>query len=358
MNLILVTGCSGRIGQIVCRRFIENGCRVIGFDIKNPNIEGVEFIEVDLTSDKSVRRGFDHIRHKYGDRINSIIHLASYYSFSGSNTELYDKLTVRGTGRILENAKTFKTEQFLFSSTMLVYKPSYPGKKITENSTLDAKWDYPKSKIRTENLIHKLRGHIPTISLRIAGCYDNECHSIPIANEIQRIYEHQFTSRLFPGDMTHGSAYLHLDDLADAIWLAYQKRAELPEETTLLIGESRVMSYDAMQKALSKLIDGKEIRTIRVPKWVAKSGAWAMNNLPIFRSGFIEPWMIDLADDHYELDISRARLMLNWTPKHFVGNVLPSMIDFLKIDPIEFYRTNDLICPEWLKEKYKETASV
>lgn len=360
MSLIVVTGCSGRIGTRVCKRFSENGFKVVGFDVRPPEPEAgaVDFVKVDLTSDESVRQGFEHIRTKYGTRITSIIHLAAYYSFSQSHPELYDKITVQGTGRMLANAQNFQTEQFLFSSTMLVYKPTLPGVKITEDSAVDPKWDYPKSKVKTETLMHNKRGHIPTVVMRIAGCYDDECHSIPISNEIQRIYEHQFTSWVYPGDITHGASYLHLDDLTDAVWLAVSKRAELPSESMFLIGEDRTMSYDAIQKEISKLLEGKELHTMRVPKWFAKAGAWVENHVPFMEGNFIEPWMIDLADDHYELDISHARELLGWSPKHFVGTSLPVMIKFLRDDPVGFYKANDLVCPDWVKRKKKETANV
>src|SRR5262245_16560705 len=35
-------------------------------------------------------------------------------------------------------------------------------------------------------------------------------------------------------------------------------------------------------------------------------------NLRLVEEPFIKPWMIDLADDHYELEISRDRALLDW----------------------------------------------
>ena len=37
---------------------------------------------------------------------------------------------------------------------------------------------------------------------------------------------------------------------------------------------------------------------------------------------FIRPFLIDLASDHYALDISRARDLLGWEPRHFIGEEL------------------------------------
>lgn len=101
---------------------------------------------------------------------------------------------------------------------MLVHAPCEPGQKINEDWPLDPKRDYPRSKVQTEELIRAQRGDIPVVILRIAGVYDDRCHSIPLAHQIQRIFERKLTSHVFPGDISHGQAFLHLEDpLADRI---------------------------------------------------------------------------------------------------------------------------------------------
>jgi nitric oxide synthase oxygenase domain/subunit len=55
--------------------------------------------------------------------------------------------------------------------------------------------------------------------------------------------------------------------------------------------------------------------------------------------------MIDLADDHYALDIGRARDLLGWTPRHRVLDVLPDVVALLKRDPRAWYELHDLTPP-------------
>jgi nucleoside-diphosphate-sugar epimerase len=74
---------------------------------------------------------------------------------------------------------------------------------------------------------------------------------------------------------------------------------------------------------------------------VAKTGAWLQDVLPV-EDPFIKPWMIDLADDHYALDTTRARTMLGWEPKRSLRATLPKMVAALKADPERFYRENKL----------------
>ncbi|MEZ4571649.1 MAG: hypothetical protein R2849_15210 [Thermomicrobiales bacterium] len=51
--------------------------------------------------------------------------------------------------------------------------------------------------------------------------------------------------------------------------------------------------------------------------------------------------MVDIADDHIELDISRARDLLGWEPQHFVLDSVPNMIDELRRDPAAWYERHD-----------------
>ncbi|MCB1181664.1 MAG: NAD(P)-dependent oxidoreductase [Chlamydiia bacterium] len=351
-GVILVTGSSGRIGAAVCKRMGKN-FDIVGFELLKALYASAneELVPCDISSDESVAQALAHIRNFYGNRITSVIHLAAYYSFSQQHLELYDKITVEGTRRLLKGLQSFHVEQFIFSSTMLVHQPTVPGKKITEETPLKPKWAYPASKVKTEKVIHEERGEIPTVILRISGVYDDDCHSIPISNQIQRIYEGQFNAHVFSGDVTHGSSFMHMEDLTNAIENAIHKRNELPKEITLLLGESSVLSYDQMQRQISQLLFNKEFSTHIFPKPLAKFGAWVENHIPLSKNSFIQPWMIDLADDHYDLDISKAEKFLKWIPKHSLEKTLPIIIADLKQDPVAWYKKNGLKMPESILKK-------
>jgi nucleoside-diphosphate-sugar epimerase len=303
-------------------------------------------VDADLGADESVDRALRRVRERHGRQIASVIHLAAYYDFSGEPSPLYDEITVRGTGRLLRGLRRdFRVEQFVFSSTMLVHAPGEPGRPIHEGSPLDPKWDYPQSKVRTEELIRAEHGDIPYVLLRIAGVYDDTGHSIPLAHQAQRIRERWLTGRVYPGDTARGQAFLHLDDLVDALLRLVRRRAQLPPELTLLLGEPETLSYDELQRAFARLIHGEEWETRQVPKALAKTGAWLQDALPLAEEPFIKPWMIDLADDHYELDVSRARTLLGWEPRHSLRDTLPKMVAALKADPLAWYNANKLEPP-------------
>ncbi|MGI8400800.1 MAG: vitamin K epoxide reductase family protein [Gemmatimonadaceae bacterium] len=357
-EVVIVTGSSGLIGSAILAR-LSASYRGVGFDRagdSRPKSERVECICVDVTSDESVMAGLERVRYAYGDRIASFIHLAAYYDFSGAPSRKYDEVTVRGTQRVLRALQEFDVGQFVFSSTILVHAPSPPGERLNENSPLDPKWPYPKSKVETEKVILQERGHIPVVILRIAGVYDDRCHSIPLAHEIQRIYERQFTNHFFPGDVTQGrQSFVHLDDLTSALANTLEQRMKLPGEFTALIGESEALSYAELQEKFGCLIHGTEWETIKIPEKVAEAGAWLQENNPLGDKPFIKPWMVPLADDDFVLDTTRAQTMLNWRPQHSLSETIPSMVDALEADPLKWYGENHLEAPSWLKEK--ETAA-
>ncbi|QJW91199.1 NAD(P)-dependent oxidoreductase [Spirosoma taeanense] len=352
-EIILVTGSSGLIGSSLIRR-LASEYTMIGFDHAGPPYPPEEAVCInnDITSRASIDESLAQVREQFGNRIASVVHLAAYYDFSGEPSPLYEKLTVQGTKHLLEALQSFEVEQFIFSSSMLIYKPTTPGHPLDETAPLAPAWDYPKSKVRTETVIHEQRGSIPAVILRIAGVYNETGHSVPVVHQIQRIYERTLTSHFYSGDTASGNSFVHLEDAVDAIELAIRKRHQLEPETILNIGEETPVSYGEIQETTGQLLYGTDWTTIELPKLLAKVGAAVQD---LVGDPFIKPWMIDRADDHYELNIDKARQVLDWHPRHSLSGTLPTIINNLKENPVEWYRVNELELPDELKEKQKGT---
>lgn len=358
-EVILITGSSGRIGSKLTQRLAAR-YRVIGFDHDPGNcaLEVADCVTVDLTQETSVQRALEYVRSCYGTRLAAVVHLAAYYDFHGQKSPLYDEVNVRGTWRLVRGLRDFKVEQFLFASTMLVHQPTEPGERIDESSPLAANqdWGYPRSKTEAERLLLGHRGDMPLVIARLAAVYDEYCRLIPLARHMQRVYERQMTGHLFAGNPLHGMTYLHIDDLTDALARIIARRAELPRETVLLLGESEPVSYQELQDELGRRIHGREWETQIVPPVVARAGAWLQEHLPTKREAFIKPWMINRADDHYELDTRRARALLGWEPERRLMPMLADMVSVLFHQPRRWYEINDLELPEWLLEERPKAA--
>ncbi|MCF7220728.1 vitamin K epoxide reductase family protein [Marilutibacter chinensis] len=354
--IVLITGIAGSVGSALASALARD-YRVVGMDVAEPEV-AVDWIEIDLTSGKSVEGAVREFRERHGERIASVVHLAAYFDFSGEYKPLYDKVNVDGTRRLLRALQSLEVAQFVYSGTMLVHQATVPGERIDEDSPIRPRWAYPESKARAERVIAEEHGGIPYVLLHLAGLYDGRTAVPTLAQQIARIYERDFTGYVHAGDEDAGQSMIHRDDMIDAFRRAIDRRDRLPSGTTVLVGEPEAMSYRQLQDALGELIHGEEWTTINLPRPLAKAGAWLQGAAePVVPDAidhgekpFIRPFMIEISSDHYALDISRARELLGWEPEHRIQDMLPRIVASLERDPVGWYRDNGITPPPWLEE--------
>ena len=342
-GVVLVTGSSGYLGGAIIRRLAEDYA-LVGLDRPGgaPPPKPAHHIDIDLGSDEAVRDALQKVREKFGGRIASVVHLAAYYDVSGEPNPLYDKTTVQGTRRLIEALQDFEVEQFIYASTMLVHRPTdNPNERINEDSPIDPAWAYPESKVEAEQVLRDRHGDIPLVLARFAGVYDDAGHSPFLAQQIARIHEHRLSARVYPGMLCAGQSFLHLDDLTEAVASLIERRKELPAELPVLVGEPEALGYEEIQDIIGCALHGEEWTTVRIPQPLAKAGAWLQAEV-LGEDGDIKPWMVDASNDHYVLDISRARSLLGWEPSHSLRETLPKMVAALKRDPTGWYKANKL----------------
>ena len=343
--IVLITGATGNLGRSLGKA-LGRDYRIVGLDLK---AQGTEFpvFEADFTSGPSVDLALRKFRDAFGARIASVIHLVAFFDFSGEDHPLYQSVNVDGTRHLLRALQDFDVEQFAYASTMLVHAPCRPGERIDEQQPIDARWAYPKSKAAAEAVIQAEHKRIPYVILRLAGVYDQHAMVPTMAQQMARIYERDFQSYFYSGSTLVGQAMLHREDMHEAFHRTVDRRAVLPPDTEILIGEADAIGYEALQDELGYLIHGvDEWPTVRVPQPIAAVGAWAHGKLEpaipdVIDGGevpFIKPFMIDMANDHYALDIRRARELLGWEPRHRLKDELPKLVAALRTDPVAWYK--------------------
>ncbi|MDP2121942.1 MAG: NAD-dependent epimerase/dehydratase family protein [Hoeflea sp.] len=361
--LVVVTGAAGKIGTALVKA-LAPAYRVIGIDLSREGA-ACEVIETDLTSSDAVTLAVRDLAERHGSQIASVIHLAAYFDFTGENSPAYEAVNVEGTRNLIQALRTCQVEQFIYSGTMLVHRPGAPGVPITEQAEIDPKWAYPQSKARAEEVIRAERGEMACVFLHLAGLYSETTGVPTLVQQIRRIYEREFKAHAYSGDPATGQSLLHEDDMIDAFVRTVDRRADLPGETTMLVGEPEAMGYDELQETLARLIHGSDDwTTVSVPKPLAAAGAWLETRseplvpdaLDYGEKPFIRPFMVEMASDHYELDISRARDLLGWRPRHRIRDTLPKLIAALKSDPLGWYEANGLTVPHWLSTSAERTG--
>lgn len=355
--VILVTGSSGYLGAAVVRRLHEK-YEVVGLDRSSPPHppHEAECVCFDITDQDSVDSALRRVRLAYGDRIAACIHLAAYFDLSGEDSPAYDAVTVEGSERLLKGLQAFELEQFVFASTMLAHAPTEPGTLIDEESPLKAKLPYRASKIRTEERLREARGKEKLVLMRPAGIYDDGTHSAFLAHQIARIHERRMSGKVYPGDLSRGQAFLHLDDLLDAIERIVERRADLPDVFPVLLGEKEPIPFGELQRLIGRELHGEDWITWNIPPRLARIGAWTENRI-LGEDAFIRAWMVDISSDHYALDLSRAKKQLGWAPRHSLRADMPAMLQNLKEDPYAWYEENGLNAARMAPAKVEQAAA-
>jgi len=330
--------------------------RIVGFDREGQDI-GFPVHPIDFIADASVALALRTFRDAYGSRIASVVHLAAYFDFTGEDNPLYQSVNIEGTRRLLRALQDFDLEQFLYPSTMLVHAPCRPGEHIDEEQAIDPAWAYPQSKAAAEAVVRGERQRIPSVILRLAGVYDEHSMVPTMAQQMARVYEHDLQSHLYSGNTLVGQSALHRDDMLDALRRTVDRRAVLPHDAEILIGEADAVGYDVLQDSLGRLMHGSEHwLTLQVPKPLAAAGSWLQGKLePVVPDAidggkvpFIRPFMVVMADHHYALDIRRARRLLDWEARHRLADDLPQLVAALKADPAAWYAANGVTAPDWI----------
>lgn len=366
--VVLITGASGNLGRSVAKALMGEYC-IVGLDLEakeaTPDSDGFPVLAVDLSTNDSVVSALQTFRDVHGSCIASVIHLAVYFDFTGEDNPLYQSVNVEGTRHLLRALQGFEVAQFMYPSTMLVHAPCHPGETIDEAQPIAPAWAYPKSKVAAEAVVRTQCGHIPSVILRLAGVYDTHTMVPSLAQQMARIYERDVQSHLYAGSTLVGQSALHRDDMLDAIQRAADRRALLPSGTEILIGEAEALGYGALQDTLGRLMHGADSwPTLQIPKPLAQAGAWVLGQLePLVpdaidggKPPFIRPFMVAMADDHYALDIRRAKLLLGWAPRHHLADELPLMVSNLKADPAAWYAANGVQAPGWISSVDTEQA--
>ncbi|UGB39538.1 NAD-dependent epimerase/dehydratase family protein [Frateuria soli] len=340
--VVLITGSAGFLGRALVRRLARE-YSLVGLDRPGfPRSDAIERLACDLADEASVRQAVEEVRKRFGTHVASVVHLAGYFDLSGTPNPLYERVNVEGSRRLIDALADFGVEQFVFASTMLVHQPRQgPGEPIDEDSPLGATWAYPESKLEAEAALRASRGSIPLVLMRIAGVYDDRAHSPFLAEQIARIYEGGVLSHVYPGMLCAGQSFVHVDDLAEAFARVIARRGELPAEWPVLVGEPEALGYGEIQNIVGRSLRGESWKTVRVPERLAEVGVWLQANV-LGEDEFIQPWMVEQANDHYLLDTRRAREVLGWAPTHTLRETLPQMTDALSRDPVGWYETNKL----------------
>jgi len=271
---ILVTGTAGFIGSHLCQRLLADGYKVAGIDnfddfydpkIKHRNIAGClkhknfQLTEADVRDSSAME---DVI----SDGVNIIVHLAAKAGVRPSIAKplLYGDVNINGTLVLLEAAKEYKINKFIFGSSSSVYGNN---KKVPFSEDDNA--DFPISPYATTKKAGELLCHtyyhlygISVSCLRFFTVY-GPCQRPDLAiHKFAKLIEHDKPIPVY-GDGTMVRDFTYIDDIIDGTVAAIEKCDGF---NIYNLGNSSPISVNDLIAEIEKALGKKAVRQYLPPQ--------------------------------------------------------------------------------------------
>ncbi len=345
---VIILGAAGFIGSALRRRFRDRW-RLLSVD-NRPIPTGDDFpsegeerrLRCDLGEPAEIDALLDAIEPE-ASSVVGVVHLAAYYDFNNRPDPRYTAIE-EGLAHLLQRLPdTLPNEAcFVYASSMAAMAPTNPGEPQTPESPRSGAWAYPAHKLRAERLIESADTPQPRVELVLAGVYSEWCELVPLFHQIERVRSGSPQSLFYPGPVDRGLTYVHVEDAADAFGRAVERLPGREGVIRLLIGEPEPVTYKEIQSTAAEHIHGQGASIVRVPRFLAKGGARLLNGLGRWTGdrGFVKPWMVDFAGEHFEFDLSATQSELDWRPQHRLHHALGDICDQARARPDEWVERN------------------
>ncbi|MCI0421636.1 MAG: GDP-mannose 4,6-dehydratase [Acidobacteria bacterium] len=258
---ILLTGGAGFIGSHLAERLITQGHKLILVDevndfyspqIKRRNLAAIksrgdcEFVEADICDGPRLTEVFE--RHCP----EMIIHLAARAGVRPSLEQplLYAKVNVQGTLHLLELARKFAVQRFVFASSSSIYGTTSQAPFTEDEANPNPISPYGVTKLAGEKLCYCYARlySLPTICLRFFTVYGPRQRPDLAIHKFARLIH---TGREIPmfGDGSSLRDYTYVDDIVDGTVAALSLKTEFE---VLNLGNSHPISLSQMIRLLGE----------------------------------------------------------------------------------------------------------
>jgi nucleoside-diphosphate-sugar epimerase len=263
---ILITGHNGYIGSVLAPIFARAGHEVVGID------SGI-FAECTLVADElaipALRKDIRDVSLDDLRGFDAVVHLAALSNdpIGNLNPSWTDDINYRATVRLARMAADAGVRRFLLSSSCIMYGMSEAA-IVNEQSALDPKTEYARSKVRCEQAISQMA------SDRFSPTYlrNGTVYGLSPRMRFDTVLNDLVGSALTRGQITIFSdgkpwrPVVHVQDLSRAFLAALETRAERIHNQAFNIGADHLnCQIGALGEIVANAVPGCELRVLAQP---------------------------------------------------------------------------------------------
>lgn len=217
---IFITGITGYLGSKLAVSLVNDShtihalVRDLNSD-KIPEHVNIKLFKGDLQNLESIKRAMKGC--------DVVLHLAGYTNLRCKNIEPFYAVNVTGTSNVLKIAYQLRLKKLIYTSSVSVFGPSFPGCPITEDQPRITSYsnDYELTKALAENLVREYNHKgLPGIILNISRIYGpgTDSYSNGVNQLFKMILRNKFL--VVPSRLKSLANYVYIEDVVNAIKLA------------------------------------------------------------------------------------------------------------------------------------------
>ena len=309
---LLVTGGTGFIGSHLAEEGRRRGAQVVVLGLTDRPEEkanaallaskGVEILPGSITDAELCARAMRGVTH--------VFHLAVAMREGGKSDEFFETINLDGTRSLLDAAGSGRVERFVYCSTIGIYGHRASG-ITSEGSPLRPGNIYERTKVAAERMVrdHAANASVSYTVLRPADVYG------PRDQRLLKLFKGVSRGR-FPlfGDGSGRRHMVYVDDVVSAFFAACERQEAVDE--AMIVAGPRPCTLRELIEAVRQAT-GSPRYGFRLPLLPMLATAAVVEDVcqklkldpPIYRR------RMDFFTSDSAFDTSRARRLLDWTPK-------------------------------------------
>ncbi|MBN1413434.1 MAG: SDR family oxidoreductase [Spirochaetales bacterium] len=313
--MVLVTGGTGHIGNVLVRELVESGERVRTLVLPGEDIMplaglGVEILEGNILDRETLDAACKDV--------DSVYHLAGMISIKPGQDELLQRVNVEGTRNVVQACLDNNVKRMVFTSSIHAYQ--YLSKNMVLNEEVPfspdrALGEYGKSKARaTMEVFEGIKKGLDAVIVcpaAVIGPYDYR------PSKLGQLFM-KFIMGKFRFIPEASYNFVDVRDVARGAVLACKNG--VCGESYILCGEE--LTFGRVFAQVEKLIQ-KTFRKVSVPIWMCKLGAFFVNLFSSLskKEPLFTQESVTVLESGQKMTYSKAQKKLGFSPRPLIETI-------------------------------------